>query len=151
MNIRSLVETPSPAPPVAVDWGQVGAWATIITGALTLFSILVALIALIYQSRALRRTLASQTYHGLIEHFNEFQLLIVNDPHLRRDLFLKNPEKLSRLRRHRVHWALGILFNWYEDVALQSDHWKIIPDHLRTHWLLTLAHEFKGSSDIRWG
>jgi len=148
MNLMQGVETPAPVSNAVVDWSMLGAWATVITGVLTIISVTVAIVAVVHQSRALRRTLASQTYHSLIEHFNQFQVLIVNDPQLRRDLFSKHPRLLSRLRRHRVHWALGVLFNWYEDVALQSDSWLIIPDHLRTHWLLSLAHELDGNKTI---
>ncbi len=141
--IRTAQHLAAPDRPesILIDWSAVGAIATIVAGFATIVGVAVAVITLVNQSRALQRTLASQTYHGLVAHFNEFQRMLVDDPALRRDLFERQPKELRAARRHQLNWLLGILFNWYEDAAVQTETWKIIPDHLAQHWKRMLAKE----------
>lgn len=127
----------------SVPWDAVSALASLGGTALTLIAIVVAVLTLRHENRGLQRTLASQTYHGLVSHFNEFQRMLVENPRLRRNLFERAPERLTDAERHQVNWTLGILFNWYEDAALQSETWRVIPDDLAEHWRGMLATEMR--------
>jgi hypothetical protein len=110
-----------------------------------LIAAVIALVAFAFQVRGLRRTLASSTYQNLVQQFNEYQRLMIDRPDLYKAIYKDKPgiQIHSETARQEVNWALGLLFNWYETAAIQSDRYKIIPRHVAKHWHQMLRHELR--------
>lgn len=106
-------------------------------------AVLVALIGLWVQVRALKQSIASATYQEIVRMFDEFAMLIVERPELDRAIFDDGPveERLSGETKTRAEWARGIRFDWFESIVIQRLKYKAIPDDIYAHWLGLLQHE----------
>ncbi|BBX13051.1 hypothetical protein MNVM_21320 [Mycobacterium novum] len=149
-----------------VNWTAVTAFATIIAAG-------VAVRALMAQMRGLKQSLGSSTYQNLVQQFNEYQNLLMEHPELYWYIYKSSlsgeravPKKararclrkfwcyyagssgiadrgLAGSYAQEVNWLLGILFNWYENAAIQTDRYAVIPQDVAQHWQNMLCHELR--------
>ena len=122
-----------------INWQIVG-------GVAAVGSTLVAAYALLFQIRSLRRSLASSTYQQIVQMFDDFSRLLIEHPNLIEVIYGHEHKALSAQETDIANWAMGIRFNWFESVYVQSRNFKIIPTDLRNHWDNVLREELKSAT-----
>jgi len=124
--------------PWAWGWEAVGALGTTI-------AVLVATLAIGIQTRWVRRTLGSQTYQLLLAQFDGILDWMRSTPGLYHAVFIDEATDLTRTGpdRELVNLAMARLFDWYESVAVQHQHYKVLPDAIASHWGQLLSQDLQ--------
>jgi len=92
--------------------------------------------------RALHGQLKSANYQQIVASFNDFSKLIVDNPKLERAIYSKEylPPATDDFK-HKVDWAIGIRFGWFESVVVQRRRYRLLSRSIYNHWCSILAKE----------
>ncbi|MGY1724751.1 hypothetical protein [Blastococcus sp. SYSU DS0533] len=128
------------------EWSET-TWAAI-TSVSTAAAVLVAVLAVRVQAKAVRRSIASQTYQLLVAQFDGLLDQVRTTPGLYRAAFLDSDLNLSatEVERESIDWALARLFNWYESVAVQHQDYGVLPRNIVDHWRELLRQDLQRSA-----
>lgn len=107
---------------------------------LTLISnILVAISVLFlwFQIKEMKKQIQSSTYQTIVQMFDNFSLIMLQNPHLSQYIF----DNTSSIEQSQIEWALAIRFDWFESVVIQRHRYSAIPIDIYDHWINILGYE----------
>jgi len=89
------------------------------------------------QIKEMRKQIQSSTYQTIVQMFDNFSQIILQNPHLAPILFgtAQTPDQIQ------AEWATAMRFDWFESVVIQKHKYRAIPDDLYAHWMSILEYE----------
>jgi len=123
----------------SLDWTAAG---VIGAAAAAAFAALIGVVTLWVQMRALNRQLRSANYQQIVTMFSDFSRLLVDSPELEPAIYSRTYQPpATEAFRHKVDWAIGIRFGWFETVVIQRKHYGLLSRDVAEHWFGILAKE----------
>jgi hypothetical protein len=113
---------------------------SIITTIMNFISNIVLIISVIFlyiQVKEMRKQIQSQVYQNIVQMFDEFSKIIMQNPRLARVIFndLKTNDQIQ------AEWLIFMRFDWFESIVIQKHKYNAIPDDIYNHWMDILRFE----------
>jgi hypothetical protein len=117
-------------------------WVTTTGAVAAAAAAVIALVAIWAQFRALTRQLRSANYQQIVSAFDDFSKLLVDRPELVDYIYHGKPvPQADRDLQHRIDWAIGIRFGWFESVVVQRQEYQLLSPDIADHWMHILSTE----------